>query len=420
MRAAERGVHEVADIGVARVHVDPVAVLDRAPDLVDVGEVDHRVDALGVQVQGERHEVDVAGALAVAEEAPLDALGAGEQRQLRAGDPRAAVVVRMHGKDHPLAALQIAMHVLDLIGVDVGRRDLHRGGQVQDHRALRRRLPERGHRIADLERVVGLGEHEHLGRELEAHARQICGEGAHIAPRVQDQFAQLIAVAAEHGLPPDRRRRGVQVDHDGVADAADRLDRPGDEIAPCGGEHDDRHVLGGDALLDDQPDEVEVGLRGGGIADLDLLVAHRDHEIEEAPLARGIHGFRECLVAVAEIDGDPQRCGREASCRPGPLGIGEGDRDPVVGVGVAVGRHLRMPLAIPPRGVGGERAGRRGDAGEGGAGHGSLFLRLRFGDRRGASATTEEPVRSGPVVAAKKKEGAHEHGGSVALTPQTS
>src|SRR5205823_12631408 len=48
--SGERGVDQVTGVGVARVHRQLIAVLDRAPDLVDVGEVDHRVDALAEQV----------------------------------------------------------------------------------------------------------------------------------------------------------------------------------------------------------------------------------------------------------------------------------------------------------------------------------------------------------------------------------
>ena len=58
-------------------HGQLVAVLDGAPDLVDAGEVDLRVDAAGEHVQPQRHQAHVAGALTVAEQAALDAVGAG-------------------------------------------------------------------------------------------------------------------------------------------------------------------------------------------------------------------------------------------------------------------------------------------------------------------------------------------------------
>ena len=77
------------------MHRQLVAVLDGPLDLVDVGEVDLRVDALGEQVQPQRDQVDVAGALAVAEQAALDPVGAGQQAQLGGGHAGAAVVVRV-------------------------------------------------------------------------------------------------------------------------------------------------------------------------------------------------------------------------------------------------------------------------------------------------------------------------------------
>ena len=51
--AGEGGVDQVAAVRVALVHRQLVAVLDGAADLVDVGEVDLRVDALGEQVQAQ-------------------------------------------------------------------------------------------------------------------------------------------------------------------------------------------------------------------------------------------------------------------------------------------------------------------------------------------------------------------------------
>ena len=79
------------------MHGQLVALLDDAARLVELGEVEPRVDALGQQVEGERDQVDVAGPLAVAEQAALDALGAGHQPELRRRDGRAAVVVRVDG-----------------------------------------------------------------------------------------------------------------------------------------------------------------------------------------------------------------------------------------------------------------------------------------------------------------------------------
>ena len=101
------------------VHGQLVAVLDGAADLVDVGEVDLRVDAAAEQVQPQRHDAHVAGALAVAEQAALDAVGAGLIAQFGCGDGGSAVVVRVQAQDDRVAAGQVAAHPLDRVGVDV-------------------------------------------------------------------------------------------------------------------------------------------------------------------------------------------------------------------------------------------------------------------------------------------------------------
>ena len=129
-------------------------------------------------VERQRDQVDVAGALAVAEQAALDALRSREHGELGAGDAGAAVVVRVDREDHRVAPVERAVHVLDLVGVDVGRRELHRGRQVVDHRAVGSRVPQRRHRVADLEHVVRLGQVEHLGRELEPDVRVRVAVGA--------------------------------------------------------------------------------------------------------------------------------------------------------------------------------------------------------------------------------------------------
>ena len=146
VRAGERGVDQVARVGVAGVHRKLVAVLDGAPDLVDVGEIDHRVDALAEQVQAQGDQAYVAGPLAVAEQAALDPVRAGQHGQLGVGDGGAPVVVGVHGHADVLAVRQVPAHPLDLVGVHVRGGPLDGARQVEDDlparaRAARRPLP---------------------------------------------------------------------------------------------------------------------------------------------------------------------------------------------------------------------------------------------------------------------------------------
>ena len=82
-------------------------------------------------------------------------------------------------------------------------------------------------------------------------------------------------------------------------------------------------------LLDEQPHEIEVGLRGRRKTDLDLLEAHPHQDFEEAPLAMDVHRVDERLVAVAQVDAAPCRCLRDRVPRPASIGQVDWRKGPV-------------------------------------------------------------------------------------------
>ncbi|ODO59498.1 hypothetical protein A5N54_13710 [Streptococcus pneumoniae] len=84
------------------MHRQLVAVLHRAPDLVNIGELDLRVHTSGEQVESRRDQAHVAGALAVAEQAALDPISPGRETQLRCGDRDSAHIVRVQAQDDRL------------------------------------------------------------------------------------------------------------------------------------------------------------------------------------------------------------------------------------------------------------------------------------------------------------------------------
>ncbi len=108
VRAGERRVHELADVRVTWVDRQLVALLHDPARLVELGQVEPRVDPLGEEVERERDQVDVARPLAVAEQAALDPLGTGHQPELGGRDGRAAVVVRVDGEDRAIAVREAA------------------------------------------------------------------------------------------------------------------------------------------------------------------------------------------------------------------------------------------------------------------------------------------------------------------------
>ncbi len=315
MAAGEGGEHQLASVRMAGVDGQLVAVFHRFHDALHVGEVEARIDALGVEVQRQGHEVDVARALPIAEEATLDTVGAGHHGQLRSGDPGTAVVVRMHRDHHAVAARDVAAHPLDLVGVDVGAGRLHRGGQVQDHRFLRRGLQHLEHPLADLQAEIQFGRGEGFGAVLETpvragatlrllaqQARALDGQRLHARP-----------VEPEHDLAPGGRDGVVEVDG-GRPRAGEALETALDQVMPGLGEHLDHDILRHAALADQAADEIELGRPRGREPDLDLLHADLHQEVEEALLLFGVHRIGEGLVAVAQVGGEP----------PGRLGDGPG------------------------------------------------------------------------------------------------
>ncbi len=337
------------------MHGELVALLHDAARLVELCEVERRVDALRQQVQGERDQVDVPRPLPVAEEAALDALGAGHQAELRRRDGRPAVVVRVDGHDRAVPAGEAPAEPLHAVGVDVRREGLDGRRQVDDHLRVGSGIPLLRDGLADLERVVELRVVEALRRVLEHHVRR-GARGELLAERraPHGKLGDPVAVEAEDDAALRLRGRVVEV-HDRAWRALDRLVRSLDQLRPRLREHRDGRVVGDHPVLHEEAAEVEVGLRRGGEADLDLLHAEADEQIEEASLPEPVHRVDECLVAVAEIGGAPDRRPVEHDVGPGAVGQVDG------GVGtVVLERHRHGSLldgGVPLPAVCGEHGG---------------------------------------------------------------
>src|SRR5438445_437493 len=84
------------------------------------------------------------------------------------------------------------------------------------------------------------------------------------------------------------------------ARAAHAVHAAPDQFVARLGQYLDGHVLGNQLLVDEGADEIEIGLRGRGEADLDLLEAHAHEGVEEAALTLRPHGLDQRLVAVAQ------------------------------------------------------------------------------------------------------------------------
>ncbi len=335
VRARERGEDQVAHVRMARVHRQLRTVFARARHVVDVREVQPRIDALRVQVERQRDQVHVAGALAVAEQAAFHAVGAGHHRQLGRRDRRAAVVVRVHGEEDRIAPRQVAMHPFDLVGVDVGRGHLHRGRQVEDDLVRGRRVPRLGDGVADLQRKVQLGAAEDLRAVLIRPLRlgHRLGDLADQLRALHGDALDAFAVGVEHRAAEHRRGRVVDVD-DRAPGAAQRFHGAADQVLARLRQHLDGHVIGDVSAFDQLAHEVVVGLGGGGEGGFDFLEADLHEHLEHAHLALGVHRLEQGLVAVAQVRAHPDRRTGEGLGRPGAIGQGDRRERAVLGGGV--------------------------------------------------------------------------------------
>ena len=345
VRARERREHQVPAVRAALGDGQLVAVLHGAADLLDVREVDLRVNSLGQQVQTQGHQVHVAGALAVAEQAPLDPVRPGQVAQLRGGHTRAAVVVGVQGQDDVLPVVQVTAHPLDGVRVHVGGGHLHGGGQVDDHLPSVADLEGLGHLVADPGRELQLGAGVGLRGVLVHHVRAaelLLVLAAQAGPG-QGDVHDPVHVLLEHHAPLQGGGGVVEV-HDRVLGAVDGLVGAFDQVLPGLGQHLDRDVVRDVTALHQRAHEVEVGLGRGREAHLDLLEAHAHEQLEHLQLAVGVHGVDQGLVAVPQVHGAPAR--RRGGHLVRPRAVGHVEREVLLVRGVLVGGHAGGALQV--------------------------------------------------------------------------
>src|ERR1700732_5139819 len=119
--------------------------------------------------------------------------------------------------------------------------------------------------------------------------------------------------------------------HDCAARALETLERARNELRARLGQHLDGNIARNQALLDKLSYEVELGLRGGGKADLDFLEADAHEMLKHSQLARRVHGLDQSLVAVSQVNAAPDRRGSDCAVGPGAVGDVYGGEGSILG-----------------------------------------------------------------------------------------
>ncbi len=130
---------------------------DHGNELVHVFKIKHGVDALAIKIHGHGHDIHIASSLAVAHQRSFYPVGPSHHAKLAGSHSTAAIIVSMERNKQCLTSGNVIAKPLNLIGINIRRAHLHRGGQVDNHRGIRGGLKHFIHRIADLHRKIELG-----------------------------------------------------------------------------------------------------------------------------------------------------------------------------------------------------------------------------------------------------------------------
>ncbi len=101
--------------------------------------------------------------------------------------------------------------------------------------------------------------------------------------------------------------------------AAQRLEGPLHQLLASLREHLYRHIRRDAAFINQRPAKTELSLRRGRKANLNLLEAQADQQIEHSVLTFQIHGVNQRLIPIAQVNTAPDRCFADGSIRPGAV-----------------------------------------------------------------------------------------------------
>ena len=341
MGSRESREDKLAGIGVALIDAHLGAALADVDDLVDILEVQLRIDTLGEHVVSNCQNIDVSGSLAVSEESSLHALCAGKKSKLCSCHAASSVVVRVHTQNDAVSVLEMAAHPLDLVRVNIGSRQFYCRGEVEDHRLFRGGLPDILHCRADLQGKIQLCAGKALGGILE---KDLSGE---LLCSLLDPLGSLnrgindgLFVLAEHHVPLKGGCGVIDVDNRLFA-AADGLKSLLDLVFPALGEDLYEDVIRDHILLDQLSEEIVFDLAGCRESDLDLLESQFHKEAEQIHFLTDHHRVDQSLIAVTKIHADPCGCLLDLFVRPFSLRIIHYRCSPVL----LIATHLFAPLS---------------------------------------------------------------------------
>ena len=157
MGAGESGVHKRPPVWLSFSHLHSGRFFVHRYNRRYISEIQFWVNAVRIHIQCQSNYIRISRSFTVSEQRALNSIRSGQQSKLGIGHAAAAVIVRMQGNDYVLSFVKIFAHILDLTGVNVRKRELHRYRKIYYNLFFRRRFPYLKHLVAYFQSKFGFG-----------------------------------------------------------------------------------------------------------------------------------------------------------------------------------------------------------------------------------------------------------------------
>ena len=286
---------------------------------VYVVQVKFRVDALSIKIERKGYEIDISSPLAVSEERALDPFGSREHTELRRGDCRSAVVVRVQADYCVFAVGETAAEILYLIGKKIRRAALDGRGEIQYHFVVLIRAECVHDRCTDVCGKVRLRAHEALGRVF---IYNVCAVGFCLVAELLYELccvdgnisnAPLVCVKHDFSL---QSGGGVIEMEDDIFGALYRLKSLSYKMLARLHKHLYLHVVRDISAVYQRAEYLVFCLARRREPDFYFLYANGAERLEHLKLLRQVHRIDERLIAVPQVDTAPCRRALDFIARP--------------------------------------------------------------------------------------------------------
>ncbi len=212
--------------------------------------------------------------------------------------------MRVQADDHRVTVWNVAAEIFDLIGIDIRRCRLDRGGQVEDDRLFGCGGQYVHHCAAYFKAEIEFSRAECFGRIFKMPvgiwlSRRI------IAQQFRAQNCDIFYLRLshfEHNVTPCGANCVIQMDNSGPR-PAQAFETRVDQVFARLGEHLNHNIVWNFARLHKARNKIKLGCARAGKANLYFFHAHLEQQIEKTLFFLCAHRVDQGLIAIAQVSG---------------------------------------------------------------------------------------------------------------------